>query len=57
MSREYTVDEIYVSEDTTKSEILAPPIYVTETVSAVGGGFQPAWAMNSNLPVLGTGTY
>jgi hypothetical protein len=26
-------------------------------VAAVGGGFIPAWAMNSNLPVIGTGTH
>lgn len=26
-------------------------------VAAAGGSFIPAWAMNSNLPVIGTGTY
>jgi hypothetical protein len=61
MSREFILwgDDmpVFVSETGTRDEIL-PTVYLSETTSVGGGGgFVAAWAMNSNLPVLGTGTY
>lgn len=45
------VFELYVSAFTPEVPDL-PVLFV-----AAAGGFIPAWALNSNLPVIGTGTY
>lgn len=65
---QYISTQIWVSKGLSAGEVLQlyrdPFCFLTYPqdrsiigVAAAGGSFIPAWAMNSNLPVLGTGTY
>lgn len=49
-----TADEI---ADLYNSTFVPDEVMPALFVAAAGGSFIPAWAMNSNLPVIGTGTY